>query len=450
MPADTVRVKPSSRRDLLRRAAAGSAGLAAASALAPSAFAGGSRQRRPGKAQRFYDDEDLNFEALFAYGSAAYGAAEFGEVATITNRVNRRGATYDAVYDEFTAYGDRLRHKAEEALAAGHTVTARSRFLRSAQCINQALFFVLGTSQPGRERATYGSMNDSFTRAAALFDPPFERVEIPYENTTMPGWLLTPDASGQARPTLIVNNGSDAQLIDIWSYGGAAAIARGWNALLFEGPGQGAMLFERGIPFRPDWESVVTPVVDFLLARSDVEPDRIAISGWSMGGELVARAAAFEHRLAAIVLDPGATDVLAAWNLPKVLVELVDAGKRKEVDEGFAEYIQGATPQQKFELAKRSEIFRAPDYYTLIKDLQRYTNVDVVPSITSPTLVTEYELEEFFPGQARELYDLLTAPKALVGFTVAQGAQYHDAPMAPQWRNEVVFDWLEETLGAGV
>jgi hypothetical protein len=70
-----------------------------------------------------------------------------------------------------------------------------------------------------------------------------------------------------------------------------------------------------------------------------------------------------------------------------------------------------------------SEIFRAPDAYTLFKDLQR------------------------FPGQARRFYDLLTAPKALVGFTVAQGARYHDAPMAPHWRNEVIFDWLDQTLG---
>ena len=32
-----------------------------------------------------------------------------------------------------------------------------------------------------------------------------------------------------------------------------------------------AMLFERGVPFRHDWEHVITPVLDFLLARSDVE-----------------------------------------------------------------------------------------------------------------------------------------------------------------------------------
>jgi hypothetical protein len=60
-------------------------------------------------------------------------------------------------------------------------------------------------------------------------------------------------------------NGSDAQNIDIYAFGGAAAIERDWTALIFEGPGQGSMLFERKIPFRPDWEKVITPIVDFLL-----------------------------------------------------------------------------------------------------------------------------------------------------------------------------------------
>lgn len=62
----------------------------------------------------------------------------------------------------------------------------------------------------------------------------------------MPGWLMKPDASNTPRPTIVVNNGSDAQNFDVYAFGGAAAVERGWNALIFEGPGQGSMLFERG------------------------------------------------------------------------------------------------------------------------------------------------------------------------------------------------------------
>jgi hypothetical protein len=47
-------------------------------------------------------------------------------------------------------------------------------------------------------------------------------------------------------------------------------------------------------------------------------------------------------------------------------------------------------------------------------------------------------------GQAQQVYDALTAWKDIVQFSMRDGAQIHDAPMAPQHRNEVVFDWLDD------
>ena len=76
------------------------------------------------------------------------------------------------------------------------------------------------------------------------------------------------------------------------------------------------MLFERQIPYRPDWEKVVIPVVDYLCSRADVDPARIAIIGLSMCGEAVVRAAAFEHRLAAVVPDPGVVNAWLSWPAP--------------------------------------------------------------------------------------------------------------------------------------
>jgi hypothetical protein len=45
------------------------------------------------------------------------------------------------------------------------------------------------------------------------------------------------------------------------------------------------------------------------------------------------------------------------------------------------------------------------------------------------------------------MFDLLRTDKDFVTFRVSQGAQFHDAPMAPQRRNQVVFDWLERRVG---
>jgi hypothetical protein len=65
---------------------------------------------------------------------------------------------------------------------------------------------------------------------------------------------------------------------------GAAALARGYNVLTFDGPGQGAALLQQGLVLRPDWEAVITPVVEYLLTRADVDPARIALIGLSLGG----------------------------------------------------------------------------------------------------------------------------------------------------------------------
>lgn len=142
-------------------------------------------------------------------------------------------------------------------------------------------------------------------RAAALFDPPFEPVLIPYEETTLPGYYMSPGSTGRPRPVLLMNNGSDGPISDMYVFGGAGALARGYGVLAYDGPGQGAALYRQGLSLRPDWERVVTPVVDYALSRDDVDPERIAIYGASMGGYMVARAAAFEHRIAAAITDPG-------------------------------------------------------------------------------------------------------------------------------------------------
>ena len=50
-------------------------------------------------------------------------------------------------------------------------------------------------------------------------------------------------------------------------------------------------------------------MLDAVLARADVDSDRVAVIGLGQGGYWVARALAFEHRFAAAVIDPGIVHV---------------------------------------------------------------------------------------------------------------------------------------------
>jgi pimeloyl-ACP methyl ester carboxylesterase len=287
-------------------------------------------------------------------------------------------------------------------------------------------------------------MNDAWVRAAGRLEPAAEPVRIRYGRTSMPGWLLRPPGApaGHRRPTIIFNNGNDAQNIGLYVYGAAEAVALGYNALLFEGPGQGSMLFLRGIGFRPDWEAVITPVVDYLVSRPDVDPGRIALVGWSQGGALAARAAAFEHRLAAVVLDPGVSDFMAAFHLPAQLVRLAQTHP-DEADRAWAKIFARLPLSVRFSFTKTSYPFRQPTFSALVRALGQYGTAAYLPKITAPALVTQYQGETAFPGQGAAAVRLIRSAATLHEFTAAAGCQFHCAPMAPQRRNQVLFDWLD-------
>jgi len=54
----------------------------------------------------------------------------------------------------------------------------------------------------------------------------------------------------------------------------------------------------------------VKAVVDYLCARSDVDPLRIAVyGGGEGGGYIMTRAVAHEHRIAACIADPLVSDM---------------------------------------------------------------------------------------------------------------------------------------------
>jgi cephalosporin-C deacetylase-like acetyl esterase len=266
------------------------------------------------------------------------------------------------------------------------------------------------------------------------------------------------------RPTVILNNGQDAQHVALYAMGGAAALERGYNALLFYGPGQGSVLFERQIPFRYDWEKVITPVVDYLRSRPDVDPARIALSGSSLGGELVIRAAAFEHRLAAVVADPGFLSVWLPWSVkfPPIAALFASGASKQEINAAWQHKI---VPQldavERYEVAETSEgyggqFLRAAragqvftDMYAFGSKVQKFTVADVAHRVTAPTLVTHYQGDQLVVPPAKqgpEVFKLLHGDKQYHRFTAAEGAQFHCAPMAPQTRNQVVYDWLDGIL----
>ena len=455
-----------SRRAFTRRAAlvAGAGAAALAGVIPPSERAvaqdatptGGSPLFDPvaRSVPRVFGDDDFQFQFLLTLGQTYERAADAGECFAVAAAIGDGG--YDAWFDAFHALAERIDAEANASDAAGRFISAREGYLRASTYYAQASFFADGTRDPSRLAPTWEKHRAAWDAFAARLDPPAEPVTIPYEGTTLPGYVFTADTSGVRRPWLIMNNGSDGTTTDMWAQGAAEALRRGYNALIFDGPGQGAALYRQGLVFRPDWEKVITPIVDWLLSRTDVDPDRIAILGISQGGYWVPRAVAFEHRIAAAVADPGVVDVATVFGrfLPPDDLHAFMAATGDEQEQIATEIDQGVaaeaaqSPSLTYALAFRLRPYGTTSFAEVLRLTSAYRLGDVTAQIRCPMLIADPEGEQFWPGQSQQLYDALPGPKTLVTFTAAEGADLHCEPKALGLRAQRFFDWLDETLDA--
>ncbi|MFM2438643.1 MAG: hypothetical protein RLZ55_1466 [Actinomycetota bacterium] len=389
----------------------------------------------------FSSDQDFNFDVQTLLGGVAYGAGDVGEILATLNGVEAGDTRGWAT--AFAALAARVAAIADQARAAGDTRSAADAYLRAATYFGAQMGAELTYADDAGLLATFRAHRRCWDAFADLNDPALQRVSIPYPGSDMPGYFLSVD--GAERPTLIVINGSDGPLTWVWTLAKAAQ-AYGYNALLFDGPGQQSMLFEHGIGFRPDWEHVIAPVVDLLLERSDVDAQRLVLWGGSQGGFWCPRALAFEPRLAAGVADPGVVDVAASWfqHLPPELISLLDAGDRADFDAAMQQWL--SDPDAKATWTFRARPYGTFDPYEVFTAMRQYNLAEVAAQIKVPILICSPEGEQFWPGQAARLAELVDGPAELVPFTAAEGADMHCEPMARTLAYQRMFDWLAKVL----
>lgn len=391
----------------------------------------------------FFNNEDLDGQFLRMLSYTAYGGADIGECFETAGRIKE--GDRDSWYEALNQTANRVRQDGDRSLENGHKVSARRSYLRASNYYRAAEFYVRDNRNDPRSLQGWQASHDCFAKAAELFDPPFEAVEIPYEGTTLPGYFFTLDDSGQPRPTVITMTGMDGYLEETYFSVIAAALERGYNGLTYDGPGQGGVLRQREVPLRADWEKVVTPVVDFALARPEVDPDRIVLLGRSFGGYLAPRAACSEHRLAACVADPGQFDMfdMAAARMPK------EMGGALQSDSPALDSVLDKMMEDdawRFFLAARMRAFGAKTPKELVLMQREYSLKGRVQQIECPTLVCDNVADTIAGGQAKLLYDALECPKGYVQFTAEEGAAGHCEGGAQVLFHTKVFDWLDQTL----
>ncbi|MBB4124967.1 esterase/lipase/HPt (histidine-containing phosphotransfer) domain-containing protein [Xanthomonas translucens] len=382
-------------------------------------------------AQPSFFNDNVLLDALLKHilGLMPYGMTDFGEVMDVVHQL--KGSDEEAWVSAWSALASRLQDRAEEADRKGRRVTAASAYLRASTYWRCALLYFSDFEDKRMKEYAVASAS-CYERYISISGYPAERIEIPYEGGFLPGYFYRSPHAGEKAPLLIVTPGRDTWAEDTrWVCEGA--LQRGIHCLTYDGPGQGFALRLNNLTFRPDWEKVVSPLIDFALEKfSEIDASKISLMGLSFGGYLAPRVAAFDKRIKLCITDPGNI----SWGR-QIIAQL----------ERFADQPMDQLPEQMRNLVR--------DYAwkhgvpNTIKDvvqaLQAYDNSAILDQVTCETLVLD-GTGEVFHG-AKPFYDALQCPKEYLLFDESSTAQSHCQIGGYATATEYIFDRVAERLG---
>jgi 2,6-dihydroxypseudooxynicotine hydrolase len=207
------------------------------------------------------------------------------------------------------AVGEMHEALGRESHDRGRTLSAAQAFQRAAWCYHLGKFLWF------EDLHVHGELRDRSVRvyreALPFLDPPGQRLEIPFEGRFIPANLRRPRAPARA-PLVLVIPGLDSSKEELFAIE-EDFLRRGSATLAMDGPGQS----ENSVDFaiRPNWDTVITPVLDELSHEDiGVDLDRVGLMGISMGAIYGPRAAASEPRIRAVVALAGPYNLGECWD----------------------------------------------------------------------------------------------------------------------------------------
>ncbi len=330
-----------------------------------------------------------------------------------------------AFFDSWMALADRLAAQGAEAEAAGHGLTASEKYARSLAYGMTAERMQARDHAPRRE--AYAKMlvaRDGMFRAGGIR---CEAVEIPWQGAMLPALFLPASQPGPA-PCMIFCNGFDSIKEMIYLINRDAFARRGVALLMIDQPGVGGALRLHGLTAIHDTERWAAAAVDYLERRADVDPERIGIMGWSLGGYYAPRAACYEKRLKLCV----------AWGANHNWGALQHRRAAREGDRPVPHYWEHAC-----------WVWGEPSAEALLARCDRITLAGHLQHMTVPFLVTHGANDRQIPvADAHQSHaEAVNSPdRELKIFTPLEGGIEHVGSDNIEPMRSFVADWVADRL----
>lgn len=359
-------------------------------------------------------------------GMVPWAAAAMEEIDQIAWRLKAREneADVDKVWrEEWKRVADRVAGVADEAAAEGRDITAGNHYMRAGNYYYSAERFI----EPGPDKlGVYRMALRCYKEALKRLHPEVETVEVPYEQASLPAYFMKAHNTSGRAPTVVLFDGMDNAKEMSVIFAGIELAKRGIHTLAIDGPGQSETLRLRNIPSRPDYEVAGTAAYDYVAARPDVDPSKVAVMGYSFGGYHAPRICSMEKRYAACVALGAMHWDLHEWQM--------DIKRRNAAD-----------PKSSFSSNFQFRwVVGAPDNDAALEIAKTFTLAGYAEKIACPVLILHGENDRVVPLQeARTLYAHVGAKrKELRIFTKEEGGAEHCQVDHRQLGMDHVGDWL--------
>jgi len=396
------------------------------------------------------NDSEFSFILLETMAQSEGHGASVGEVLTAAATIEY--GNFESFYSSFYGLANRIKAVADTIDAQRFPVSAREAYFRIAMYFRAADFFLHGNVSDPRIYSLWDSQTAAFDKAISLLPVPGKRIMLQGNGFQIPAIFYSPPHSdcNEPKTTIIVGNGYDAAQEDSLHEIGFEVLDRGWNFVTYEGPGQPTVRRNQSLGFIPEWWEVVTPVVDYLSTRSDVDMSSLALMGISFGGSLAPRAAACDHRFAAVMAIDGMYSLQAAFeaDIPPPLVELFKSGNKTAFDNELNSIRVDPTQPSSFRwlIDQGLFAFHTSSPYDWLNQLGAYSLDGLYDNITCPVFVGDGQDDIQVPGQAQVVADALGDRATLYKFNNSLGAGQHCQLGAEPYLAQVTLDWFQGVL----
>lgn len=346
--------------------------------------------RRDDGRARFFDDQAYHFQTLRALSDIPADGADTGEVLETIRQI--RAGDAQGWHAAWEATGDRLLQRAakmEDARSKGMAYLRAHNYFRTGE-------FFLPPNDPKRP-AAFAKNVQAFYAGLDILGVRHERLKAPYGKHHLNAVYYPGPPGAQARPLIVLCGGYDSTLEELYFVLVRAAHERGYSVLTYEGPGQGAVLREQGLPFTHEWEKPTAAVIDAFLAAHP-KPPKMVLVGMSLGGYLAPRAAAYDSRFDGVV----AYDVLydfgavARHNTPGLVFWLRERGWDTLLD-GMVALKTRLSPGFAWGVANGKWVMGTRNAMDTYDAMQRFTLAPVAQRIKADVLILAGTDDHFIP-----------------------------------------------------